>query len=135
MVAQDDQLLSGSIADNIAFFDPGMDMERVAVAVHAAQIHDGISRMPMQYLSLVGDMGSALSGGQPRLLLLDEGTANLGQQTERVISDRIAALLITRIVIAHRPALIDRAARRLLCAGGRIEELSSGPRKAVSSVS
>lgn len=146
VVAQDDQLLSGSIADNIAFFDPDMDMERVVAAAAAAQIHDDIARMPMQYLSLVGDMGSALSGGQrqrvllaralyrqPRLLLLDEGTANLDEQTERAIADLIATLPITRIVIAHRPALIDRATRRMMVHDGKIEELPAGPRKTMYS--
>ncbi|WEF25814.1 peptidase domain-containing ABC transporter [Paracoccus sp. S3-43] len=148
VVAQDDQLLSGSIADNIAFFDPDMEMERVVAAAAAAQIHNDITRMPMQYLSLVGDMGSALSGGQrqrvllaralyrqPRLLFLDEGTANLDEQTERAIADLIAELPITRIVIAHRPALIERATRRLLVHGGGIEELPTGPRRTVYSAS
>lgn len=136
VVAQDDQLLSGSIADNIAFFDPDMEMERVMAAAAAAQVHDDIGRMPMQYLSLVGDMGSALSGGQrqrvllaralyrrPQLLLLDEGTANLDQQTEAAIADLIASLPVTRIVIAHRPALIERATRHLRCGGGKVREL------------
>lgn len=135
VVAQDDRLLSGSIADNIAFFDPDMDMERVMQAAHAARIHDDIARMPMQYMSLVGDMGSALSGGQrqrvllaralyrkPKLLLLDEGTANLDEKTEREIADLIESLPITRIVIAHRPELISRASRRLIFEGGAVRE-------------
>lgn len=137
VVAQDDQLLSGSIADNIAFFDPDMEMERVIAAAHAACIHDDILRMPMQYLTLVGDMGSALSGGQrqrvllaralyrqPRLLLLDEGTANLDEETEEHIADLIASLPVTRIVIAHRPALIRRAQRCLVVHGGTLHELT-----------
>ncbi len=148
VVAQDDQLLSGSIADNIAFFDPDMDMERVVAAAAAAQVHEDIARMPMQYLSLVGDMGSALSGGQrqrvllaralyrrPRLLLLDEGTANLDETTERAIADLVAQLPVTRIVIAHRPALIERASRWLRVGEGRVEELSKGPQKAIYSAS
>ena len=140
VVAQDDRLLSGSIADNIAFFDADMDMERVVMAAAAAQVHDDILRMPMQYMTLVGDMGSALSGGQrqriflaralyrrPRLLLLDEGTANLDEESERGIANLIEALPITRIVIAHRPELISRASRCLICEGGKLREIRTTP--------
>lgn len=133
VVAQDDRLLSGTVADNIAFFDPDLDMLRVQQAAHAAQVHEDIIRMPMQYLSLVGDMGSSLSGGQkqrvllaralyrqPRVLILDEGTANLDVQTEEVIGDLIAQLPITRIVVAHRPALLRRADRVLVIDNGAL---------------
>lgn len=126
LVAQDDRLLSGTIADNIAFFDPDLDMKLVQAAAQAAEIHAEIERMPMQYLSLIGDMGSALSGGQrqrillaralyrrPRLLILDEGTANLDPSTETAVADLIAKLPITRVVVAHRPALVDRSDRSL----------------------
>lgn len=135
VVAQDDRLLSGTIADNIAFFDPDLDMTRVQQAAYAAQVHDDIVRMPMQYLSLVGDMGSTLSGGQkqrvllaralyrqPRILILDEGTANLDVQTEEVIADLIAQLPITRIVVAHRPALLHKASRVLVVRDGALFE-------------
>ena len=134
VVAQDDRLLSGTIADNIAFFDPGLDMRRVQAAAEAAQVHADIARMPMHYLSLVGDMGSALSGGQkqrimlaralyrePKVLFLDEGTANLDVATEETIAELVASLPITRIVVAHRPALIRRADRVLTIESGRAE--------------
>ena len=127
VVSQDDRLLSGTIADNIAFFDPELDMERVQAAAEAAQVHADIIRMPMQYLSLVGDMGSTLSGGQrqrvllaralyrkPKILVLDEGTANLDERTEELIAGLVSELPITRIVVAHRPALIRRAHRVFL---------------------
>lgn len=78
--------------------------------------------MPMQYDSLVGDMGSSLSGGQkarvllaralykkPKLLLLDEGTANLDVSTEKNVNEAISNLGITRIIIAHRPETIMSA--------------------------
>lgn len=134
VVAQDDRLLSGTIADNIAFFDPDLDMERVQDVARTAQVHSEIVRMPMQYLSLIGDMGSALSGGQkqrillaralyrqPEILILDEGTANLDVGTEEVIADLIASMPITRIVIAHRPALLSRADRVLVMKNGKLE--------------
>jgi ATP-binding cassette, subfamily B, bacterial CvaB/MchF/RaxB len=65
-VMQDDQLLSGSIADNICFFDPSFDQERMILCARLAGIHDEIMAMPMSYNSLIGDMGSSLSGGQQR---------------------------------------------------------------------
>lgn len=120
VVMQDDQLLSGSIADNISFFDPNVDMERVELCARAASIHNDILKNPMGYNTLTGDMGTTLSGGQkqrlmiaralyrkPRILFLDEGTANLDEHTEQHIADVIARLPITRVVIAHRPALIE----------------------------
>jgi ATP-binding cassette subfamily B protein RaxB len=121
-VLQDDQLLTGTLADNIAFFDQQIDMEGVEMAAKLARVHDDIMKMPMNYLSLIGDMGSALSGGQrqriilaralyrdPDMLFLDEGTANLDEENEIAIGDMIVRLPITRIVIAHRPALVERA--------------------------
>jgi ATP-binding cassette, subfamily B, bacterial CvaB/MchF/RaxB len=136
VVAQDDRLLSGTIADNIAFFDPDLDMARVQAAAFAAQVHEDIMRAPMQYLGLVGDMGSTLSGGQrqrvllaralygePRILFLDEGTANLDEATEEAIANLIERMPITRIVVAHRPALIRRAQRVLYVKDRQISEL------------
>jgi ATP-binding cassette subfamily B protein RaxB len=137
VVLQDDRLLSGTIADNIAFFDRDLDMTKVQGAAMAAQVHEEIMRMPMQYLGLVGDMGSTLSGGQrqrvllaralynrPRVLFLDEGTANLDETTEDAIANLIEQMPITRIVVAHRPALIRRATRVLLVKNCQITEIN-----------
>ncbi|MCZ8018553.1 peptidase domain-containing ABC transporter [Novosphingobium sp.] len=132
-VMQDDYLLSGSLADNIAFFDPHPDQQRIEQAARFAQIHDDIARMPMGYHSLVSDMGVALSSGQrqrmllaravyrqPDMLILDEGTANLDSQTEEVLARSIAAWPITRIAISHRPALVRLADIVLEVDGGQV---------------
>lgn len=137
VVSQDDQLLAGSLADNIAFFDADTDMERVVDAARQARIHDQISEMPMRYLSLVGDMGSTLSSGQkqrillaralyraPSILVMDEGTANLDIANEIAIADLIASMSITRIIVAHRMALLERADRIVWVEQGRIQPWS-----------
>ena len=131
VVMQDDQLLTGTIADNISFFDPQMDMARVHGAAQQAFIHDEIMAMPMNYLSLIGDMGSSLSGGQkqrvllaralykhPKTLFLDEGTANIDAKTEKLIVDVIKKSNMTRVVVAHRPEFIERADRVVKIANG-----------------
>ena len=105
---------------------PGTAPDRRPPA-EVAEVGEDINRMPMRYLSLVGDMGSTLSGGQrqrvllarafyrqPKLLILDEGTANLDEATEEKLADLIASLTITRIVVAHRPALVRRAEKLFL---------------------
>jgi ATP-binding cassette, subfamily B, bacterial CvaB/MchF/RaxB len=61
--------------------------------------------------------------GRPRILLLDEGTANLDEATEETIADLVANMPITRIVVAHRPALIRRANRVLLVKDRQISEV------------
>ena len=61
VVSQDDCLLQGTLAENIAGFDEGIDMTRVRLCAQLAQIHADIERMPMGYESLVGDIGSTLT--------------------------------------------------------------------------
>lgn len=69
-VMQDDLLYAGSIAENIALFDPEIDMDRVEAVAIQAVIHNEIRDMPMGFESLVGDMGSSLSGGQRQRVLI-----------------------------------------------------------------
>jgi ATP-binding cassette subfamily B protein RaxB len=128
-VMQDDHLLSGSIADNICFFDPEFDAARMIGCAQLAGIHDEIMTMPMTYNSLIGDMGSSLSGGQkqrvllaralyrgPQILFLDEGTAHLDIGNERLINESLRRLNITRISVAHRPEISGGADRVLVIA-------------------
>ncbi|OAN62344.1 peptidase domain-containing ABC transporter [Sphingomonas sp. TDK1] len=132
-VMQDDQLFAGSIAENISFFDPEIDLERVVEAARLAVIHDDIATMPMGYESLVGDMGSALSGGQkqrvllaralyrsPRLLVMDKATAHLDGPTEAKVNASLKGMGITCVVVAHRQSTIANADRVLVLEQGRI---------------
>ncbi|OOW90196.1 colicin V production protein [Xanthomonas campestris pv. vitistrifoliae] len=123
-VMQDDCLFSGTIADNVAFFDSSAELSKIEAAARAAGIHDDIVKMPMGYETLVGDMGSTLSGGQkqrillaralytqPKILVLDEATSHLDSKNEKVVNDAVMDLEITRIIIAHREQTIAMADR------------------------
>lgn len=123
-VMQDDQLLSGSIRDNISFFAEEIDDSWLQQCARMAAIADDIEKMPMKYATLIGDMGSSLSGGQkqrvliaralyrrPKILLMDEATSHLDLQTEAAVNHAIRQLQITRVVIAHRPETIAAADR------------------------
>ncbi|MGQ5522693.1 peptidase domain-containing ABC transporter [Chitinimonas sp. PSY-7] len=123
-VLQDDQLLSGSLIDNISFFNPQPDLERVMACAHTAGVHEEVMAMPMNYQTLVGDMGSSLSGGQkqrillaralyrqPKILFLDEATSHLDVALELRVNEAIKHLNITRIIIAHRLETIRSADR------------------------
>src|SRR5712672_2583788 len=121
-VMQEDQLLSGSIADNICFFETTFDPQRMIECARIAGIHDDIVAMPMSYNSLIGDMGSSLSSGQkqrvllaralyrrPKILFLDEGTAHLDTAKEKEINANLRYLNMTRVSIAHRPEITHGA--------------------------
>jgi ATP-binding cassette subfamily B protein RaxB len=118
-VMQEDELLSGTVADNICFFDTGFDQQRMYQCAQLAGIHDDLMAMPMTYTSLVGDMGSCLSSGQkqrvllaralyrhPKILFVDEGTAHVDVEMEGKIYDNLGSLGLTLICVAHRPGAL-----------------------------
>jgi len=136
-VMQDDTLLAGSIADNISFFDPQPNYLKIEQCAHMAAIHDDINKMTMGYNSLVGDMGSNLSGGQiqrlllaralyqtPLVLFMDEATSHLDKDNETKISEQIQHLPITRIMIAHRQETINMAENVYLLDDGALLDLN-----------
>ena len=129
-VMQEDTLFSGSIAENITFFDPAPETARVEACARMAAIDEDIEAMPMGYHTLIGDLGSVLSGGQkqrvllaralykqPKILLLDEATSHLDLAREKQVSGAISRLALTRIIVAHRPETIASADRVIHLAG------------------
>ncbi|MEW9798834.1 peptidase domain-containing ABC transporter [Alteromonas sp. CYL-A6] len=121
-VMQDDVCLNGSIIQNITCFDEQPDINKVVASARLACLHDDIMAMPMQYQTLVGDMGSALSGGQrqrlllaralyrePAVLFLDEASSQLDTTNEQRINQNLKQLDLTRIIVAHRPQTIAMA--------------------------
>ena len=140
-VMQDDALLTGSVADNICFFDATPDLERKVECARLASVHEEIEAMPMGYHTLVGDMGASLSGGQkqrillaralykrPRVLLLDEATSALDVDRERLVNQQIRKLELIRVIVAHRPETIATASRVVVLHQGRVtQDLRSVP--------
>ncbi|AFT96964.1 toxin secretion ABC transporter ATP-binding subunit/permease [Alteromonas macleodii str. 'Balearic Sea AD45'] len=121
-VLQEDTCLSGTIAQNICCFEEAPDLKRMVYVAQLACIHEDIMQMPMQYHSLVGDMGSSLSGGQkqrlllaralyqePDILFLDEASSHLDMENEAQINHHLKSLNMTRIIVAHRPQSIAMA--------------------------
>ncbi len=130
---QGDALFSGTIADNISFFSPGANIDRIEHCAKLAAMHDEIMAMPMRYYSLVGDIGTGLSGGQqqrillarafykdPTILILDEATSHLDVSNERAVNDSVRKNRLTRIVVAHRPETIAMANRVVVIENGTI---------------
>lgn len=139
-VMQEDVLLTGSIEENIAFFDPQPDRARIESAARLARIEADIVRMPMGYRTLLGDLGAGLSGGQrqrillaralykqPRILALDEATSHLDDDNERAIAAALMELRVTRLVIAHRAETIASAQRRAVLRDRTIVDIRPFP--------
>lgn len=136
-VLQDDQLLSGSVLDNITDFCATTNLSLVIDVANACCLHQDIMQMTMQYNTLIGDMGSTLSGGQkqrlllaralykkPKLLFLDEATSHLDAIMEMNINNNIAKLNMTKIVIAHRQETIASADIVLALNQGVLSDIS-----------
>ena len=132
-VMQDDQLFTGSLSDNICFFDTKPDHSAIVKCARQAAIHEEIINMPMKYRTLVGDIGSGLSGGQkqrillarafyrsPKMLVLDEATSHLDVENEKLVNLAIADSTMTRVLVAHRPETIAMAERVVILSQGKI---------------
>jgi len=141
VVMQDDILFQGTVADNVSFFDAPIDMARVARAARQANIAAEIEAMPMQYHSLLAEAAADISGGQkqrlfiaralyhaPRILFLDEATSHLDGTSEALVSRAVAAMDMTRVLVAHRRETIAIADRVVAVdpASGLVGEVGAG---------
>jgi ABC-type multidrug transport system fused ATPase/permease subunit len=136
-VLQDTVLFRGTIFENIAFGRPDATKEEVIAAAKLANAHDFIMAMPLGYDTPVGDRGLTLSGGQRQrigiarvmvrnspILLLDEPTAALDSESEKLVIDALEKLMKgkTVIAIAHRLSTIRDADQIVVIKDGVVAE-------------
>ncbi len=137
LVPQEPFLFSTTLAANIAYGRPEATRAEIESAAKTVGLHDFISSLPKGYDTVLGEAGNSLSQGQrqlvafaravlvnPRILILDEATANIDTRTETLIQRSLAALLTERtaVVIAHRLSTITNANLILVVDQGRIAE-------------
>ena len=137
MVLQDVFLFNGSIYDNIAYGNPSANREDVIKAAETARVSDFVCKMPDGYDTIIGERGVRLSGGQKQriaiaravlknspILILDEATSAVDNETEALIQQAIDELSKNRtvIVIAHRLSTVMKADNIIVLENGRIAE-------------
>ena len=137
VVLQDDFLFEGTIRENILFPRPLASSEELSKAVKAAYVHEFTDRFEAGLNTVIGERGVKLSGGQrqriaiarallanPKIILLDEATSNLDNESERYIQKSLEILMKNRttFVIAHRLSTIQQADQILVIEEGRIVE-------------
>ncbi len=137
LVPQEPALFSGSVRENIAYARPDASDADVLSAARAAHAIEFIDRLPLGMATLVGERGVKLSGGQrqrialarvflkdPAVVVLDEATSSLDNESERLVEEAMEELLRGRstLIIAHRLRTVRRADRVLVLDHGRVVE-------------
>ena len=137
LVSQDVFLFHGSVRENVAYARPDASMEDIIAAASVAEAHEFIESLPQGYDTIVGERGQKLSGGQrqrlsiaravladPPVLILDEATSSVDNETEAAIQRSLERISIDRttIVIAHRLSTIRHADRIYVLEAGRVTE-------------
>ena len=140
VVLQETFLFSGTIYDNIRYSKPDATPEEVITAAKVANAHQFIMKLPDGYNTKVGEKGFSLSGGErqrlsiarailhdPKILVLDEATASLDTETEKLIQDALQKLIKNRttLAIAHRLSTLRHANRLLVLDKGKVIEMGS----------
>lgn len=137
LVSQDTFLIDGTVQENIAYGQSDTPLEEIVEAAKIAEVHDFIINLPDGYDTLVGERGQKLSGGQrqrisiaravlkdPPILVLDEATSSVDNETEAAIQRSLEKIIIDRttIIIAHRLSTIRKADRIFVIESGAIVE-------------
>jgi ATP-binding cassette, subfamily B, bacterial len=140
VVLQESYLFPGTVRHNIAYGRPDCTLEEIVAAAKAANAHDFIVNFPDGYDTYVGERGQRLSGGErqriaiarailhnPRILVLDEATASVDTETERLIQEALEHLIEGRTVfaIAHRLSTLRNADRLIVIDHGRVAEVGT----------
>lgn len=140
VVLQETYLFEGTVLENILYAKPDASMEEVIQAAKIANAHNFICKMPNAYNEYIGNKGYKLSGGEkqriaiarailrdPRILILDEATASLDTETEKLIQEALARLTQNRttFAIAHRLSTLRNADRLIVLDKGRIAEMGT----------
>ncbi len=140
VVLQENFLFTGSVWQNITYAKPNATPEEVIAAAKSAGAHEFIIRLPDGYNTYVGEKGHTLSGGErqriaiarallhdPKILILDEATASLDTETEKLIQDALQALSAgrTTIAIAHRLSTLRNATRLVVLDKGTVAEIGT----------
>jgi len=140
IVLQDPFLFNGSVAENIAYGYPEASHDQIVSAAKAANCHDFVLNLADGYDTLAGERGVRMSAGErqrisiarailrnPRILILDEATANVDTETEAQIQEGLARLIRgrTTFAIAHRLSTLKHANRLLILEKGELAEIGT----------
>lgn len=140
VVFQDPALFSGTIHENIAYAQPGVDKADVIKAAKAANADEFIAKLPKGYDTEIGERGLKLSGGQKQriaiarallknapILVLDEATSSLDSKSEQMVQQALGRLMHgrTTIIIAHRLSTIQNVDQIITLKGGKVDEVGS----------
>lgn len=137
VVPQEAEIFSGTVRDNIAYGNPDATPNTIMAAAKAADCHDFVTNLPVQYETIIGEKGTTLSGGQrqrisiaralladPKILILDDCTSALDANTERKIQDTLSRLMKDRtaVIVSQRVSMAMRCDRIVVLENGCVTE-------------